>query len=202
VDGDVATGPVPSKAGGARLLDLLRVMHRLRSPGGCPWDAEQTHRTLARHLLEETHETLEAIDAGDMGALRDELGDLLLQVVFHAEMAMQAGDFDVDDVAEATYVLETEIGRVVEVDVGLRCAVDEQQPTGGPVGVGLDGDARGYSWPLVDGMPVTRPSSVTASRSARATPLNCASTTWWALRPASTRTCRQICALATNDSQM
>jgi MazG family protein len=101
VDGDVATGPVPSKAGGVRLLDLLRVMHRLRSPGGCPWDAEQTHRTLARHLLEETHETLEAIDAGDMDALRDELGDLLLQVVFHAEMAMQAGHFDVDDVAEA-----------------------------------------------------------------------------------------------------
>jgi MazG family protein len=75
-------------------------MHRLRSPGGCPWDAEQTHQSLARHLLEETHETLEAIDRGDLAALREELGDVLLQVVFHAEMAMQSGRFDIDDVAE------------------------------------------------------------------------------------------------------
>jgi len=75
-------------------------MHRLRSPGGCPWDREQTHQSLARHLLEEAHETLEAIDSGDQGRLREELGDLLLQVVFHAEMAMEEGSFDIDDVAE------------------------------------------------------------------------------------------------------
>jgi len=99
--GDAAlSGPVGSRDGGLRVLDLLRVMHRLRSPGGCPWDAEQTHRSLARHLLEEAHETLEAIDSGDADRLREELGDLLLQVVFHAEMAMQEGTFDVDDVAE------------------------------------------------------------------------------------------------------
>jgi tetrapyrrole methylase family protein/MazG family protein len=95
----VPEGPVPSSREGERLLDLVRVMARLRGPGGCPWDAEQTHQTLARHLLEEAHEVLEAIDSGDRDALRDELGDLLLQVVFHAEMARQAGDFDVDDVA-------------------------------------------------------------------------------------------------------
>jgi tetrapyrrole methylase family protein/MazG family protein len=83
------------------VLDLLKVMHRLRSPGGCPWDAVQTHQSLARHLLEEAHETLDAIDRGDMDALREELGDLLLQVVFHAEMAMQDGRWDVDDVTEA-----------------------------------------------------------------------------------------------------
>jgi MazG family protein len=75
-------------------------MERLRGPDGCPWDREQTHRSLARHLLEETHETLEAIDVGDPDRLREELGDLLLQVVFHAEMARQEGTFDVDDVAE------------------------------------------------------------------------------------------------------
>jgi nucleoside triphosphate diphosphatase len=96
----VPPGEAPSHAHGDRLLDLLKVMHRLRGPGGCPWDAEQTHQSLARHLLEEAHETLEAIDAGDPGRLRDELGDLLLQVVFHAEMAMQEGTFDIDDVAE------------------------------------------------------------------------------------------------------
>jgi MazG family protein len=96
----VPEGEPPSRAQGRRLLDLLRVMHRLRSPGGCPWDAEQTHQSLGRHLLEEAHEALEAIDRGDTDALREELGDLLLQVVFHAEMAMQEGRWDVDDVAE------------------------------------------------------------------------------------------------------
>ena len=93
-------GPVPSSQGGERLLDLIRVQARLRAPGGCPWDAEQTHQTLARHLLEETHELLEAIDADDSDAIRDELGDLLLQVTFHAQIAADDGRWDVDDVAQ------------------------------------------------------------------------------------------------------
>ena len=101
--------PVPSRAGGQRLLDLLRVMHRLRAPGGCPWDREQTHQSLARHLLEEAHETLEAIDGGDPDRLREELGDLLLQVIFHAEMAQEGRTFDIDDVAQA--ILEKLIRR-------------------------------------------------------------------------------------------
>jgi tetrapyrrole methylase family protein/MazG family protein len=96
----VPEGPVPSSQEGRRLLDLVRVMARLRGPGGCPWDAEQTHRTLARHLLEETHELLEAIDADDDDAIREELGDVLLQVVFHAQMAADEGRWDIDDVAE------------------------------------------------------------------------------------------------------
>jgi len=96
----VPADPILSREGGERLLDLLKVMQKLRGPDGCPWDREQTHQTLGRHLLEETHETLEAIDAGDMDGLRDELGDVLLQVVFHAEMARQEGAWDVDDVAE------------------------------------------------------------------------------------------------------
>lgn len=95
-----AAGPVPSHAGGRSLLELVRVMARLRGPGGCPWDREQTHQSLARHLLEETHEALEAIEGGDSDRLREELGDVLLQVVFHAEMARQEGAFDVDDVAD------------------------------------------------------------------------------------------------------
>jgi tetrapyrrole methylase family protein / MazG family protein len=98
---DVLVGPVLSRDGGERLLDVVRVMQRLRGPGGCPWDAEQTHQTLGRHLLEETHETLEAIDANDMERLKDELGDVLLQVIFHAEMARLEGVWDVDDVADA-----------------------------------------------------------------------------------------------------
>jgi len=73
----------------------------LRSPGGCPWDAEQTHRSLARHLLEEAHETLEAIDSGDADRLREELGDLLLQIVFQAQLMKEEGRFDFADVAES-----------------------------------------------------------------------------------------------------
>jgi tetrapyrrole methylase family protein / MazG family protein len=95
----IPDGPVPSSEGGERLLDLVKVMARLRGPGGCPWDQEQTHQTLARHLLEEAHELLEAIDADDPDAIRDELGDLLLQVVFHAQMASDDDRWDVDDVA-------------------------------------------------------------------------------------------------------
>ena len=88
---------------GARLLDLVTVMDRLRSE--CPWDREQTHRSLARYLLEETYETLEAIDTaaetGDYTHLREELGDLLLQVYFHARIASEQGEdgFTIDDVA-------------------------------------------------------------------------------------------------------
>lgn len=96
----VPDGPVPSGRGGERVLDLIRVMARLRGPGGCPWDREQTHRSLARHLLEETHEVLEAIDRDDRNGIRDELGDVLLQVVFHAQMAADDDAWDVDDVAE------------------------------------------------------------------------------------------------------
>ncbi|HWL89864.1 MAG TPA: nucleoside triphosphate pyrophosphohydrolase [Actinomycetota bacterium] len=95
----VPVGPVPSSEQGRRLLDLVKVMARLRGPDGCPWDREQTHQSLARHLLEETHELIEAIDLGDADAIRDELGDLLLQVVFHAQMASEDGRWDVDDVA-------------------------------------------------------------------------------------------------------
>ncbi len=84
---------------GARLLDLVTVMDRLRT--GCPWDREQTHRSLARYLLEESYETLEAIETGDLAHLREELGDLLLQVCFHARIASEDGEqgFDIDDVA-------------------------------------------------------------------------------------------------------
>jgi XTP/dITP diphosphohydrolase len=86
-------------AAGARLLDLVAVMDRLRSPGGCPWDAEQTHRTLLPYLIEEAYETVEAIEVDDSEALREELGDLLLQVVFHARLAQEGPGWGIDDVA-------------------------------------------------------------------------------------------------------
>ena len=86
---------------GAALLDLVATETRLRGPDGCPWDREQTHASLARHLVEEAYEVLDAIDEGDPEHLREELGDLLLQVVFHAQLAEDAGQFDVDGVARA-----------------------------------------------------------------------------------------------------
>ena len=82
------------------LRQLVWLMDRLRSPGGCPWDAEQTHRSLVGYLVEEAYETIEAIETDDDSALREELGDLLLQVVFHARIAAeQPTGFDIDDVA-------------------------------------------------------------------------------------------------------
>src|SRR5881296_87030 len=81
-----------------RLVDL---MARLRAPGGCPWDREQTPETLRPYLLEEVYEVLEAIDHGDAEAIRDELGDLLLQIVFQSQLAAEAGRFTVADVASA-----------------------------------------------------------------------------------------------------
>ncbi|HUE30508.1 MAG TPA: nucleoside triphosphate pyrophosphohydrolase [Verrucomicrobiae bacterium] len=80
---------------------LVDIMARLRAPGGCPWDREQTPASLRPYLLEEVYEVLEAIDAGDPGHLRDELGDLLLQVVFQSELAAEAGRFTIADVARA-----------------------------------------------------------------------------------------------------
>jgi XTP/dITP diphosphohydrolase len=95
----VAGAPEPA---GARLLDVAAVMDRLRSPGGCPWDAEQTHSSLRGYLLEEAHEAYDAIVDDDAAAMREELGDVLLQVVFHARVAAEADAerrFDIDDVA-------------------------------------------------------------------------------------------------------
>lgn len=97
----MSAAPAGGSGSGSALLDLVAVMDRLRSPGGCPWDAEQTHQSLARYLLEETYEVLEALDSGDRAHLREELGDLLLQVVFHARIAAEhaTDPWDVDDVA-------------------------------------------------------------------------------------------------------
>lgn len=87
---------------GARLLDLIATMDRLRSPGGCPWDREQTHASLVPHLLEEAYEVADTVETGDLASLCEELGDVLLQVAFHARIAAERHDetgFTIDDVA-------------------------------------------------------------------------------------------------------
>jgi MazG family protein len=80
---------------------LVEILSRLRAPDGCPWDREQTHESLLKHLLEESVEVVEAVRAGDDANLAEELGDVLLQVVFHAQIAAEAGRFTVDDVVRA-----------------------------------------------------------------------------------------------------
>jgi XTP/dITP diphosphohydrolase len=83
------------------LIGLIKLMDLLRGPGGCPWDAEQTHESLAEYLLEETYEVLDAINNGDYAHLKEELGDLLLQIIFHSRIAEEnlAEGFDVNQVA-------------------------------------------------------------------------------------------------------
>src|ERR687891_1755083 len=114
----VPTGPVPASKQGSRLLDLVRVMARLRGPDGCPWDRAQTHSSLRRHLLDEAYEVLDAIDVGDPVRLKEELGDLLLQSVFHARIAADDGTFDIDGVAEV--VVEKLIRRHPHVFADVR----------------------------------------------------------------------------------
>ncbi|MDD4475089.1 MAG: nucleoside triphosphate pyrophosphohydrolase [Eubacteriales bacterium] len=80
--------------------DLVEIMNILRSPDGCPWDREQTHRSIRQNFIEETYEAVEAIDNGDSELLCEELGDVMLQVVFHSKMADEGGDFSIDDVVE------------------------------------------------------------------------------------------------------
>jgi len=111
---------------GSRLLDLVAVMDRLRSPGGCPWDAEQTHESLVPHLIEEAHELVEAIESGDRTHMAEELGDVLLQVAFHARMAQEHPEspFGIDDVA----------GGIVDKDsIGERAADVDPEPEGSVV---------------------------------------------------------------------
>jgi tetrapyrrole methylase family protein/MazG family protein len=80
---------------------LVEIMRKLRAPEGCPWDREQTHKSLIPYMLEETYEVIDSIEDSDMKKLREELGDLLLQIVFHSQMASEEGDFNIEDVAKS-----------------------------------------------------------------------------------------------------
>ena len=81
--------------------DLLSIMQRLRAADGCPWDRKQTHESIKKHVVEEAYELVEAIDSGDNQKIADESGDVLLQVVFHAQIAAEEGGYDIDDVTDA-----------------------------------------------------------------------------------------------------
>lgn len=104
--------------------DLLEIMARLRAENGCPWDREQTHESLRIYMIEETYEVLEALDEGDMGKFCNELGDLLLQIVFHARIADENGVFDIDDVT--TEICRKLISRHTHIFGGATADTPEQ----------------------------------------------------------------------------
>ncbi|MEN6313373.1 MAG: nucleoside triphosphate pyrophosphohydrolase [Clostridiaceae bacterium] len=104
--------------------DLLDIMSRLRAENGCPWDREQTHESLRIYMIEETYEVLEALDAGDLGKFCNELGDLLLQIVFHAQIAKEHGEFDMGDVT--TEICRKLISRHTHIFGDARADTPEQ----------------------------------------------------------------------------
>ena len=126
---------------GAALLDAVAVMDRLRSPGGCPWDAEQTHQSLLPYLVEECYELYQAIEDGDGTATREELGDVLLQVLFHARVAAEGSrSFDIDDVAGG--LVAKLVGRHPHVFAGMISGHGADRHRGAP-GAPLGGTQAG-----------------------------------------------------------
>lgn len=163
---------------GQQITRLRAIMHRLRAPGGCPWDAEQTHLSLVPNLIEEAYETVDAIQREDRDHLKEELGDLLLQVVFHSELAAEEGRFCMDDVARGiseklvrrhphvfgSQEISTTEGVLQQWDAIKRAEKgDEEMPYLHRVGKGLPGLLRaaklqskaakvGFDWPAEAGV--------------------------------------------------
>jgi XTP/dITP diphosphohydrolase len=148
---------------GARLLDLVAVMDRLRSPDGCPWDAEQTHESLVPYAIEETYELVEAIESGDRTHLMEELGDVLLQVAFHARIAQEHPDspFGIDDVAAG--IVDKLVRRHPHV------FADSDADTADEVAAGweqIKADEKPHRTSPLDGIPQALPALARASKAA------------------------------------
>ncbi|MFV0254222.1 MAG: MazG family protein [Beutenbergiaceae bacterium] len=146
---------------GAALLEAVAVMDRLRSPGGCAWDAEQTHASLAPYAIEEAYEVAQAAEADDAEALAEELGDLLLQVLFHARVAAEAEDgFDIDDVARVL-VAKLKRRHPHVFDVETRLSPDQVSRQWDDIKAGEGRDH------VLDGIPVALPALARAQKVVR-----------------------------------
>jgi XTP/dITP diphosphohydrolase len=155
--------PDPGAPAGARLLALVEVMDRLRT--GCPWDAKQTHDSLAPFLLEETYEALEALDSRDDEAIREELGDVLLQVIFHARVAAERDDgtgFTIDDVADGIIDKLTRRHPHVFGDVAVSGA-EEVKLNWDAIKAAERQAATGARGSVLDGVPLGQPALSLAS---------------------------------------
>jgi len=139
--------------------ELVEVMARLRAPGGCPWDREQTHASIRKYVIEEAYEVAEAIDRGDAGELCTELGDLLLQVVFHARMAEEAASFSVADVCSAVVRKLERRHPHVFGDLGVRDAAEVSQNW-----EAIKAGERGPDASAIDGVPRALPALQRAER--------------------------------------
>lgn len=154
----------PGRPPGARLLDLVGVMDRLRAE--CPWDARQTHESLAPHLLEESYEALEALESGDPEALREELGDVLLQVVFHAQVAAERADgtgYTIDDVADGIVTKLVRRHPHVFGDVSVAGA-DEVKQNWDEIKAAERRAKRGGPGSALDGVPFGQPALALAAQ--------------------------------------
>jgi MazG family protein len=149
---------------GARPIDrLLLIMARLRDPErGCPWDREQDFRTIAPYTIEEAYEVADAIERSDMGSLRDELGDLLLQVVFHARMAEEAGQFGFDDVADA--ICDKMVRRHPHVFGDAEIASVAAQNEAWEAHKAAEREALGNARSVVDGVTLALPALLRAAK--------------------------------------
>ncbi|MEJ3403725.1 MazG family protein [Rathayibacter sp. YIM 133350] len=143
------------------LDELVRVVALLRAPGGCPWDAEQTHESLVRYLVEETHELIEAIEAGDRAEMIEELGDVLYQVLFHADIAATTPgeDFSIEDVA--AHMTAKMIGRHPHV-FGDREAATAEDVVG--FWDELKADEKPHRTSVLDGVPQGMPALALADK--------------------------------------
>ena len=141
---------------------LLDIMARLRGPDGCPWDREQTPSSLKPFLIEETYEVLEAIEAGDPGALSEELGDLLFQVVFHARLAEERGEFAMVDVLRR--LIDKMVSRHPHVFAESVVATPREALAQWEVLKQREAAARGRHRSVIDGVPRAMPSLVRAQR--------------------------------------
>jgi XTP/dITP diphosphohydrolase len=149
---------------GAHLLDLVETMDTLRT--GCPWDAKQTHESLAPHLLEESYEALEALELGDQAALREELGDVLLQVVFHARVAAERTDgtgYTIDDVADA--IVAKLVRRHPHVFAGVEVSgAEEVKANWDAIKAAERASAHGRPASALDGVPFGQPALALAAQ--------------------------------------
>lgn len=151
--------PLPDALRRPAFPDLVGVMARLRAPNGCPWDREQTHETLRPYVIEEAYEVVEAVDSGDPDKLCEELGDLLLQVVFHAQLAAEAGTFTIDDVCAA--IVDKLVRRHPHVFGDLKVSGAEEVLTNWQaIKAGEPGNAERTS--ILDGVPRSLPALLRA----------------------------------------
>lgn len=161
----VGAAVVPEAA--TKLDELVAVMALLRAPGGCPWDADQTHESLVQYLIEETYELIDAIETGDRDELLEELGDVLYQVLFHADIAAHTPgeDFDIQDVA--AHMTAKMVGRHPHV-FGDRAAADARRAETADDVVGFWDELKKQEKPgrtsVLDGIPQGMPSLALADK--------------------------------------